>query len=274
MTLLAAKLPGRDDGQRRPSSVLSSMLAEALIVVALIGWWWLSRTVPHGAFPGIGAVFSAMAELLIDAEFAGHTLASAVRVVISVLVALALGTILALIPHYVPALNALVHDRIKPFFNSFPSVGWAALIAVWMHMSSVSVTLIQVMILLPFCLINVSEGVRALDHEISEMGESFTRSRWRVLFRVELPALVPFMLAAARMAYGVCWKVALVAELFGARSGLGHLMQIAQDNADVALLFATCFMVVLFFRLGELLVLDPLARRFNWNESDKKKAYV
>ena len=67
---------------------------------------------------------------------------------------------------------------------------------------------------------------------------------------------------ALRIAYGVAWKIALVAELFGAGSGLGYLMQRAQVSADAALLYAACFAVVLIFFAGEKLVLDPLARAF------------
>jgi NitT/TauT family transport system permease protein/sulfonate transport system permease protein len=215
-----------------------------------------------------------MLDLLTDPNVAQHTLASISRVILSVVIATALGTILAVLPRYVPSLHALVHERIKPFLNSFPSVGWAVLLTIWMDMSAASVVMTQVMILTPFCLINIAEGVRALDEELSEMGESFTRSPLRRLFRIDLPALVPFMLASVRMTYGVCWKIALLAELFGAQSGLGYLMQIAQDNADPALLFATCFMVVALFRLGEFLILDPLSRRYSWNDPEQVKSYV
>jgi NitT/TauT family transport system permease protein len=269
----AAPVGSRSDG-RQWRSLASSFLAEGLIVLALLGWTAISYWLGPNIFPSVGAVLQAMGSLLVDLEFASHTLASAVRVISSVMLALLLGTILALIPHYIPGLDNLIHQRLKPLINSFPSIGWAVLVAIYAPMSSASVIFIQVMILTPFCLINVSEGVRALDDEMNEMGRSFTRSRWRRLLMIEFPALAPFMLAAARMSYGVCWKVALVSELFGARSGLGYLMQMAQNNADTALLFATCFMVVVFFRVGEIAVLEPLSRKLNWNKSENESAYV
>jgi NitT/TauT family transport system permease protein len=75
-----------------------------------------------------------------------------------------------------------------------------------------------------------------------------------------MPMLVPYAVAAARISYGVAWKIALVAELFGADSGLGYLMLQAQTAADAATVFATCFSIVLIFIAGEKLVIDPLAR--------------
>lgn len=50
---------------------------------------------------------------------------------------------------------------------------------------------------------------------------SLTKSRRRLLVSITLPLLLPDIVSALRSAYGVAWTIALVAELFGARSGLG-----------------------------------------------------
>jgi NitT/TauT family transport system permease protein/sulfonate transport system permease protein len=116
------------------------------------------------------------------------------------------------------------------------------------------------MILIPFCLINVAEGLRQLDVELSEMGKSFTRNSVRVFFRITLPLILPYLLAAVRMSYGVGWKLCLVAELFGTNSGLGFIMLRAETVGDAATVFASCFAIVLLFVVGERLLIDPLTR--------------
>ncbi len=83
-----------------------------------------------------------------------------------------------------------------------------------------------------------------------------------MLWRLTLPLLVPYGLSATRIAYGVAWKIALVAELLGATNGLGYLMLRAQTAADSATFLATCFAIVLIFVAGERLVIVPLERRF------------
>jgi NitT/TauT family transport system permease protein/sulfonate transport system permease protein len=67
-------------------------------------------------------------------------------------------------------------------------------------------------------------------------------------------------MSAVRIAYGVGWKIALIAELFGVSSGLGYLMLKAQIVSDAATVYATCFAIVLLFLAGEKLVIDPLSR--------------
>jgi NitT/TauT family transport system permease protein len=116
--------------------------------------------------------------------------------------------------------------------------------------------------LIPFCLVNVSEGLREIDLEMLEMARSFTRRKIVVLFKVTLPLLMPYIISAVRIAYGVGWKIALVAELFGSESGLGFLLQQAQSVSDAATVFATCFAIVIIFWVGEKIVINPLSRKF------------
>jgi len=168
-----------------------------------------------------------------------------------------------LLPRWAPITEVIVHERIKPFLNSFPSVGWAILAIIWFGPSHGTIVFIMVMILTPFCLVNVSEGVKEIDQELLEMARSFTRRRLTVLFKITLPLLMPYIISAVRIAYGVGWKIALVAELFGTESGLGYLLQQGQAVADAATVFATCFAIVIIFWIGEKLVIDPLSRHFS-----------
>ena len=181
---------------------------------------------------------------------------------VSIAAALLIGGGLAFLAHGVPWLEAVVDERIKPVLNSFPSIGWAILAAIWFDPGDFGVIFVEVAILIPFCLINIAEGLRNIDRELMEMGQSFTRHRVRILWRLTLPLLVPYGLSATRIAYGIAWKIALVAELLGAPSGLGYLMLRAQTAADSTTFLATCFAIVLIFVAGERLVIVPLERRF------------
>ena len=77
-----------------------------------------------------------------------------------------------------------------------------------------------------------------------------------------VPLLLPYLIAALQIAYGIGWKISLVAELLGSSSGLGYLMLQAQGAADMTTVLAACICVVVLYIAGEKLVLDPLARHF------------
>jgi NitT/TauT family transport system permease protein len=243
---------------------LSHALAEGLVLAAIVGWWAVSRNLSEAVMPDPWTVAKATVELFIDPEQLTHTVTSAVRVLFSVALAVFLGTLLAFLPRRYPILTVIIHERIQPLLNSFPSVGWAILASIWFGPSHETIIFVEVAILIPFCLVNVSEGLRELDQEAVEMARSFTRNRRRIFFMVTIPLLMPYIVAALRIAYGVGWKIALVAELFGTESGLGFLMLRAQTLSDAATVFAACFAVVLLFIAGEKLIIDPLSRKFRY----------
>jgi NitT/TauT family transport system permease protein/sulfonate transport system permease protein len=236
------------------------LCADGLVVLALVGWWAVARQLPPYMFPNLMTVFDAMVQLLSRPEFAVHTATSVGRIFLSVALALAIGGMLALLPRYVPALYEFIHERVKPVLNSFPSVGWALIGSIWFGVSSSAVIFIQVAILVPFALINISEGLREINVEEQEMARSFSRSRWRSFTLVIMPMLYPYFIAALRITYGVAWKVSLVSELFGADRGLGYLLMDAQSKARIDLVFAICLIIVVFYVIGEKLIVDPLSR--------------
>lgn len=240
----------------------SVWLADALVLCVLAIWLMGTRALPEFVLPGPLAVGRRLVVLFTDWDFLYHTLASTVRVLASVMIALLIGGALALLHRAVPALDWVIRGGIQPFLNSFPSIGWAILAAIWFSPGHFSIIFVQVAILIPFCLINIAEGLRQIDREAMEMARSFTRNNRRITAGITFPLMMPYVLGALRISYGIAWKISLVAELLGSTSGLGYLMLRAQGSADMTTVMAACLAIVLLFVAGERLLLDPLARRF------------
>src|SRR6185437_3227870 len=142
------------------------------------------------------------------------------------------GSALAFLAHYAPVLRLAVHGRLSPFLNSFSGIGWALLSIVWFGINELTVVFAISVVLTPFAIINMREALDTLDGEMLEMAASFTRNRWREFAKIVLPALTPFIFATLRISFGVSWKVALAAEMFGGHTGLGYLFSVAQQNFD------------------------------------------
>jgi NitT/TauT family transport system permease protein/sulfonate transport system permease protein len=235
-------------------------LAESLVLAALVAWWWSSLQLPASVMPSPQAVFSRLLNIMIEPSLNWHVMITALRVIASVLLSLVFGLALALLAHSRPWLEGIIIDRILVVLNGMPSVGWAILAVIWFKVSDFTVIFVQVMILLPFALINFVEGLRNLDQEVIEMADSFSTRRSTTLIHVLIPMLLPYGIAALRVSYGVCWKIALVSELFGAQSGLGYVMLQAQSVGDVVTVVAICLIIVVLFMLGEALIINRIAR--------------
>lgn len=241
-------------------------LAEGAVLLAIIGWWLTARDLPSFVLPGPTEVVATVARFGVDPALLYHLGVSFMRVGAAVVFAMTLAVALGVLARSSTIISALLEQRVLVFLNSFPSVGWAILGVVWFDVSNLTVIFIEVAIILPFCLTNVLEGFRNIDPELEEMGASFSRSRVRRFTRVTLPLIMPFLAAGLRIAFGICWKIALVAELFGAQSGLGYLMLQAQSTANAAMVFACCFVIVIVVFAVDRLALAPLARAYSRNK--------
>lgn len=185
-----------------------------------------------------------------------------VRILISVVVALVIGAVLVFVALLVPITQTLIGTELLTFLNSVPALGWAILGVVWFGVGDLAVVAVVTLILIPFSMVNVYEGMRSLDPGLLEMGHSFTRSKTKVLLRIQAPLLVPYVFAAVRLSFSVGWKVALIAEFFGAKAGLGLVMNRARQSFDTATVLAAIIVVLVIVTVFERALFDPLARMF------------
>lgn len=236
------------------------LLADGAVIAIIVAWWLASQSLPEFVLPSPLATAKALAQFFVDPALAYHLGATFVRVVLSVVAATLIGIALALIPYYLPVTRDIVRLRILPLLNAMPSLGWAILAVIWFGVSDVSVVFAQTAILVPFCFINVSQGIDEMDAELLEMARSFTRRSGLIFRAIIIRAIAPYVVASARLAYGVSWKIALIAELFGSESGLGYVMYQAQTIGDPAVVIATCLVIVIVFAAGDAFVLRPLQR--------------
>lgn len=256
------------------SGLPARLLADAALIAAIAVWWLASRDLPAFVLPSPWATAQALLRFVTEPKLMVDVAATAARVVLSVVLATALGIALAMLAYFLPVTRDIVRLRILPFLNAMPSLGWAILAVIWFGVSDVAVIFAQTVILAPFCFINVSQGIDGIDTELTEMARSFTRRRSLTLRKVLVPAVAPYVVTAARLAYGVCWKIALIAELFGSERGLGYVMYQAQIVSDPATVIATCLIVVLVFILGDLLVLRPLYRWVSPQDRDNPLPHI
>lgn len=239
-----------------------ALIANGLVVIILLVWWGVSLRVPEFVLPAPQNVALRVLELFVHPAFLYEIGASVTRVFASVILALIIGSLLAFIGFSSSIAKPVIEKVITPFASAFPSIAWAILGAIWLGTGNEAVMFVQTAILVPFCLINISEGFRQLDRELLEMGKSFSKSLRRNVILLTIPLLIPYAIAGLRISYGIGWKVALVAELMGAPSGIGQIMFRSQMAGDATTTFACCFVIVALFLVGDRLVLRPMQERF------------
>ncbi|TRW45830.1 ABC transporter permease [Georgenia yuyongxinii] len=265
---VAAGASPRESDVRAGRSRSGTQLARARAGLAVLGpvavlavWWWVAQSASPLTIPQPVDVARRTVDLMFTAE-STHTWTSMVRILVAVVLALAIGSGLVFLARLVPVTESLVTKALLPFLNSVPALGWAILGVIWFGVGNSAVIVVVTLILIPFCMVNMWEGMRNLDTGLQEMARSFTRSRTKMLFRIQVPLLMPYVLAAIRLSFSVGWKVALIAEFFGAQSGLGLVMNRARQSFDTPTVFATIVVVLVIVTVVERLVFDPVSQMF------------
>ena len=234
--------------------------AWGFVAVLALAWWASQGRVPVYILPPPAEVARAMASFATNPQRLGHLAVTLMHIGSAIAISFVLGAAMAFAAHSWGWSAALIHRRLSPFLSAFSGIGWTLLAVIWFGVSSTTVVFTIVAVLLPFALVNLREGLLALDKELLEMGRSFGRApmrHWRLL---TLPALVPFAAVTLRIMFGVAWKVTLTAELFGGGQGLGYLINVARQDYDTAILFAVILLIIGFVSLADRWVFLPLER--------------
>lgn len=234
------------------------------LALAIVGWEVISLFFPPVIFPGPVTLVDRMITIYGDPasyRVVGESLSRIFEgFVVSMLAGTAFGVLMGL------------KRDVEIFFDSWimvlltvPAVCWAFLSVLWFGISQAAPILTIVLIVFPFVVMNVWEGTKALQKDLMEMASVYKADRSLMLRKVLIPQLMPYVFSSLRIALSLSWKIALVAEAFGAGDGVGQelINQFQDTRVDMMLAWGVSFMIVMV--LIDLLVFRPWARRaFAW----------
>jgi len=92
---------------------------------------------------------------------------------------------------------------------------------------------------------NAMEGVLAINPVYFDVAKTFGARRWDVIRTVALPGAMPLVLAGLRLGVGTGLILGVLAEMLGARDGLGYLLWSAWQTFSVSSLWATLFVTAI-----------------------------
>ena len=88
-------------------------------------------------------------------------------------------------------------------------------------------------------LVNMTDGLTAVDPQALELMHVLSASRWEVFRHVRWPTSLPYLFSALRIASTASLLGAIVGEWIGSNTGLGYLIVVATYDYRTPLLYAT-----------------------------------
>ena len=81
-------------------------------------------------------------------------------------------------------------------------------------------------------------GFKSVDPDMLDLARSMKSSRIETFMRISLPQALPSIFAGLKVSITLAVVGAVVGEFVGSNSGIGYLLQIANGNFDLPLMFA------------------------------------
>jgi NitT/TauT family transport system permease protein len=143
---------------------------------------------------------------------------------------------------------------------AMPLVALVPLFMLWFGLGfTVKVAIIFTLSIFPIC-INTWEGVRAVPKTQIEVGTSFVASPAAIMWKIVLPATLPYIVAGLKLAIGKAVIAMVVAEFFTAISGLGGIIINAANQFDTAAMFVP-IIILMVLAVGLTALVGWLERR-------------
>lgn len=173
----------------------------------------------------------------------------AVTTLSEILLGFGAGASMALLVGYLLARSRLAERLLSPYLvaaQATPILALAPLIALWFGSGLTGKVLICALIVFFPVAVSTMVGIRSVDRNLLELGQSLRATRWQVVTKLEVPAALPQILGGMRVGVTLAVVGAIVGEWAGGDQGLGVLINLARGSLfDIPLMFATLLTIAL-----------------------------
>ena len=239
---------------------ISTTCRNRIIRVLAVAFWiavWQGVSLAVGSEILVASparTFGALLSLLREGAFYRAVLGSLMRICAGFALALALGIALGALSFGVGWVRALLHPVVS-VVKATPVASFVILALIWISSKNLSI-FISFLMVFPIMYENMLAGLESADAKLLEMGQVFHLSRMARIRAIYLPAAYPFLLSAARLSLGMCWKSGIAAEVIGQpRQSIGAELNQAKLFFNTPDLFAWTVTIIVVSVVFERLVL-------------------
>ncbi|BDA70653.1 ABC nitrate transport permease protein NrtB [Calothrix sp. PCC 7716] len=226
--------------------------------------WYLLSLQPDTSLPSPIKVISNTWDLIIDPFFyKGNNnkglfwllLASLQRVTIGYFLAAIVGVTIG----FIISLNPFLKKAIEPIMQLLRPVAplaWLPLAqAIFLKPNPSAIFVIFITAIWPI-IINTALGVQLIPKDYIDIGKMLEMSFVKNLYKIILPATLPYIFTGLRISLGLSWLAVVAAEMLLSDDGLGFFIVNAYNNSDISeIILAIFYLGIVGIILDKLMVL-------------------
>ena len=245
------------------------MIRAVLSLAAFILLWWglvAVFDVPAYLVPSPGELADKAWFLATEAGLLSHIPVTLVEIVAGFVIGVVAGVATAVLFTRLPTVEVVLNPLII-FVQTAPKIAIAPLLLLWLGLGATpKIVLVAIVVFFPV-LSNMLSALRSIDPNLLALARILRMGPVARFRRIELPQSLPLLFTGMKVGVTLAVTAAVIGELMGARAGLGYLLSLGQETADVGLVLVAVILLSLIGYALYLLLGIAERRLLGWHES-------
>ena len=212
------------------------VIGTATIVTLLVLWPVLTLvtgTIDTGRFPSPVQFWQSLRQIATvgyaDGTLWQHAIQSLKLVVMGFMVAVSFGIPLGLLMGWSRRAEAFINP-VFLLIRPIPPLAWIPLAILWLGLGDAAKIMVIFFAAFVPAVINTFTGIRIIEPHIIEAARMLGTGRGRLAMEVLVPGAAPMIFTGLRLSLQASWTTLVAAELVGAITGLGRVLNVAQTD--------------------------------------------
>jgi NitT/TauT family transport system permease protein len=236
------------------------------VLIIVLCWHLLSMHYNRVLMPSPVDTIRALIDIYSNGELIENLKISFNRQIIG----LAVGAILGIGTGIVAGINHKIELIIQPLIKillAVPAIVFVVMAMVWFGMGSTMAIFLVSLLVYPIMHVNTVQGFKAIDRNLLEMAKVYCLPAVIKVKKIYLPGLTYSVVAGFSLATASSVRLTIMAELLGAREGIGQKIAISRAYLETENLFAWVLVLIFIIVLLEWFIIRPLNKLSSrWKE--------
>ncbi|TEA75598.1 ABC transporter permease subunit [Allopusillimonas soli] len=231
------------------------------VVVILLFWQVAAWMLPDFLMPDVPGVFVRLFNDVQTSDFRAALSGSLGRLGLGYVAALVFGIGFGLIGGILFFFREVLKSAII-ILQSIPSIAWVPLFLIMMGFGNLPIIVVVALAAFFPAALSVMNATESVLNVHVSAAKVMGASRWDMLKRVYLPAVMPELITGAQLAFGNAWRALISAEmLIGFGQGLGRTLAYSGETADMMGVMGNILTIAILATLIDQVILENLKRR-------------
>lgn len=235
-----------------------------LLGTIALGVFWQVMSLNYNSVivPSPYETFLALVDIIKNGELKTNLLISFKRQITGLTIGVLCGTATGILAGIIRPLEYFMLPVVNCLI-SIPAIIFVVMAMVWFGLGTTMAVFLVALLVFPLMHINTLEGFKSIDRSYLEMAKVFKIPVLVKLKKIYLPGIVHSFIAGFSLSAASSVRLTIMAELIGAKEGMGQKIAISRSYLETDVLFAWVIIIIIIIIMLEWLVIRPLNRFAN-----------